>query len=247
MTEPEEGQPTLQRLARRSPRSPRHTAGGTVEGVNAELIDVDDLGDSEGVPGQAFELRRRPVVPGDEPPVLEVRTDTMAEDDEPDEWTTVDDFGAVGPDDRVFTVDPVAGELRARAGGAARGRRLRTLWRDADRRAPVSACAATVPAAASVATSPSGAICRAASRSIPYVDRVDEPARRRRAAWTVKTIDNAKVRGPLLLRTRGRAVTTEDYENLARSAAPEVARVRARRGDEWRRRRVRARPRRARP
>jgi len=35
-------------------------------------------------------------------------------------------------------------------------------------------------------------------------------------------IENAKVRGPLLLRTLGRAVTAEDYEHLAKEAAPEV-------------------------
>ena len=40
-------------------------------------------------------------------------------------------------------------------------------------------------------------------------------------------IENAKVRGPIVLRTRDRAVTAEDYEQLAREAAPEVARVRA--------------------
>jgi predicted phage baseplate assembly protein len=38
-------------------------------------------------------------------------------------------------------------------------------------------------------------------------------------------VENAKVRGPIVLRTLGRAVTTEDYEHLAREAAPEVARV----------------------
>ena len=41
-----------------------------------------------------------------------------------------------------------------------------------------------------------------------------------------ETLDQAKVRGPLLLRARSRAVTAEDYEALAREAAPEVARVR---------------------
>ena len=62
--------------------------------------------------------------------------------------------------------------------------------------------------------------------SIPYVARVEN---RRPAAEGVdgEDIENAKVRGPILLRTRGRAVTTEDYEQLAREAAPEVARVRA--------------------
>jgi predicted phage baseplate assembly protein len=61
--------------------------------------------------------------------------------------------------------------------------------------------------------------------SIPYVARVEN---RRAAAGGVdgETIENAKVRGPIVLRTLGRAVTTEDYEHLAHEAAPEVARVR---------------------
>ena len=222
VTEPEPGQPTYST----SPSITGLTAfttGGTVEAVNAELIDVDDLGDSEGVPGQTFELRRRPVVPGDERPVLEVRLDG-AEDQAADEWTQVDDFGSSGPDDTVFAIDPVAGELhlapavRLADGGFAR-------------------YGATPPKGAHLRLrgyraggGEQGNVARGAisvlRSSIPYVDRVGN---RRAATGGVdgEEIDNAKVRGPLLLRTRGRAVTIEDYENLARSAAPEVARVKA--------------------
>ena len=42
-----------------------------------------------------------------------------------------------------------------------------------------------------------------------------------------ETIEEAKVRGPLALRTRDRAVTLEDYEQLAKRAAPGVARTHA--------------------
>jgi predicted phage baseplate assembly protein len=42
-----------------------------------------------------------------------------------------------------------------------------------------------------------------------------------------ETIEEAKARGPILLRTRSRAVTAEDYEAIALEAAPEVARVQA--------------------
>src|SRR5205823_14268475 len=61
--------------------------------------------------------------------------------------------------------------------------------------------------------------------SIPYVSKVQN---RRAAEGGVdgEGIENAKVRGPIVLRTRDRAVTMEDYEHLAREAAPEVARVR---------------------
>src|SRR5262249_248741 len=37
--------------------------------------------------------------------------------------------------------------------------------------------------------------------------------------------DEAKVRGPMQLRSRGRAVTREDYEELAREVAPDIARA----------------------
>ena len=60
---------------------------------------------------------------------------------------------------------------------------------------------------------------------IPAVRRVEN----RRAAFggaEGEDIESAKVRGPLRLRTGGRAVTAEDYEQIARDAAPEVARVR---------------------
>ena len=223
VTEPEPDQPTYST----SPSitgATAFTSGGTVGAVNAELIDIDDLGDSEGVPGQSFELQRRPVVPGDERPVLEVRTDALTDDDEPEEWTQVEDFGSVGPEDQVFVIDPVAGELR-----------LGPAVRLAD--GGFTRYGATPPKGAHLrlrgyragggeqGNVASGAISVLRS-SIPYVDRVTN---RRAATGGVdgEAIDNAKVRGPLLLRTRGRAVTTEDYENLARSAAPEVARVRA--------------------
>ena len=39
-------------------------------------------------------------------------------------------------------------------------------------------------------------------------------------------MDEAKARGPVLLRTRSRAVTAEDYEAIALESAPELARVR---------------------
>jgi predicted phage baseplate assembly protein len=61
--------------------------------------------------------------------------------------------------------------------------------------------------------------------TIPYISKVEN---RYPASGGVdgEDIDNAKVRGPILFRTRNRAVTAEDYEELAREAAPEVARVR---------------------
>lgn len=61
--------------------------------------------------------------------------------------------------------------------------------------------------------------------SIPFVTSVEN--RHPATGGTVgETLEEAVRRGPLLLRTRDRAVTAEDYEALAREAAPEAARVR---------------------
>jgi predicted phage baseplate assembly protein len=61
--------------------------------------------------------------------------------------------------------------------------------------------------------------------SIPFVNSVEN---RRGAHGGVagETIEQAKQRGPLALRTRDRAITAEDYEQLAKRAAPDIARVR---------------------
>ena len=61
-------------------------------------------------------------------------------------------------------------------------------------------------------------------KPLAYVASV---ANRRHASGGVEGEDvaNAKVRGPIVLRTGDRAVTAEDYEQLAHEAAPELARV----------------------
>jgi predicted phage baseplate assembly protein len=218
VTEPVEGQPAYS-------ASPNIkglnaiTIGGTVDVVNAELVRDEEIGISEGVPGQRFLLKRGPVVPGDDDPVLEVTGDEGW-----DEWTYVPDFAASGPDDTHFTVDLSSGEVRLgpavrladgmlRRYGAVPVKgahlRLREYRTGGGRKGNVSARAIGV-----------------LKSSIPFVSRI-ENRRPARGGVDGEDIENAKVRGPIRLRARGRAVTTEDYEQLAREAAPEVARVRA--------------------
>jgi predicted phage baseplate assembly protein len=196
------------------------TIGGTVAAVNASLVPMDELGASEGVPGQRFEVRRRPIVPATEAPILEV----VEEGQEPIEWSLVEDFASSGPADLHFMLDAVTGEVR-----------LGPAVRDVD--GSFVSYGAVPPKGAVLRLrryrSGGGERGNVASRaitvlrsSIPYVARVEN---KRPAVGGVdgERIENAKARGPLLLRTRGRAVTAEDYEHLARSAAPEVARVKA--------------------
>jgi predicted phage baseplate assembly protein len=69
-----------------------------------------------------------------------------------------------------------------------------------------------------------GAI-RTLKSSIPFVGGV-ENLRRAQHGADGESLDQAKLRGPILLRSRSRAVTVEDFETISCEAAPEVARVR---------------------
>jgi predicted phage baseplate assembly protein len=195
------------------------TIGGTVRAMNAELITDEIVGVSSGVAGERFPIRHVPVVPGEGPALVSV-----AEGDGWTPWQQVDDFSASGPADRHFVLDAVSGEvllgpavreadgtLRHHGVVPAKGARVRldSYLSGGGRRGNVAAGAIAVM-----------------RTSIPLVGRVTN---RRPASGGVdgEDVDNAKVRGPLSLRTRGRAVTGEDYEQIVREVAPEVARVRA--------------------
>jgi predicted phage baseplate assembly protein len=196
------------------------TVGGTATAMHAEPVPAEELGSSDGSPGQRFTLQRRPVIRGGEPEVLDVGGDGGWED-----WTLVDDiddFTDSGPDDRHFVLDRQAGEVVfgpavRNADGSVRGYgavppkgailRLRRYHTGGGAAGNVGPHA-----------------LRVLKTSIPFVARVEN---RRPAAGGVdgETVRDAMVRGPLDLRSRDRAVTADDYELLARTAAPDLARV----------------------
>ena len=219
VTEPEEGQPFYS-------SSPNvrgveaATIGGTAAAVHADVIADEILGVAEGVAGGRFLLKRRPVVPGDRPMTLGVSD----EEDGWQEWVQVPDFAGSGPEDRHFVLDAVAGEISFGPAIRESDGTVRQYGAVPPKSARVRADAYLTGGGRAGNLAP-----RAVSvlkSSIPYVSRVEN---RRTMAGGVdgEEIENAKLRGPISLRTRGRAVTTEDFEHLALEAAPELARVRA--------------------
>ena len=194
------------------------TIGGTVEAVHAETVTDDLLGLSEGVPGQRFTVSRPPVVAGDEPFLVEV-----AGGDGWQEWEPVDSFAGSRPADRHVHLDPASGEVSFGPAVREPDGALRQYGAVPPKGVPVR-----VPTYRT-GGGQRGNVARGAltvlRSSLPFVARVEN---RRRAAGGVdgETLEAAKLRGPLALRTRDRAVTGEDYEQLARQAAPGVARVR---------------------
>lgn len=214
--ETEEGQPAYSASPSVN-RLSAFTIGASIEAVNAEIVNNDVVGASDGTPGQSFCVTRPPIVPGDEPIVVEVATDGGWEP-----WSAVNDWSASGPDDRHVVVDFASGELRfgpsvrmpdgtmaqlGRVPEKDRGIRVTSYW--------------TGGGARGNAAQRSLVVLRS---SIPYVARVEN---RRPAAGgrDGETLANARERGPITLRTRNRAVTVEDYEQLAAESALEIARV----------------------
>jgi predicted phage baseplate assembly protein len=193
------------------------TVGGTTGFVHAEIVDREELGRSDGTPGQRMSLSRHPVVPSDTPIGLEVVTDQVAE-----HWEQVPHFSLSGPGDRHFRLDAYAGEIqfgpavRQSDGGLRyygavppRGSTVRVhgYRSGGGRRGNVAA----------------GQV-RVLKSSVPYVGRVENRSAAVGGA-DPESLADAKVRGPMLLRSRGRAVTAEDFEELAREVAPDIARV----------------------
>lgn len=194
------------------------TIGGTAEAMNAELVRNEVVGSAEGVPGGRYALQRRPIVAAEKPLVVEV-----AEEDGWQEWTERPNFAASGPTDRHFVLDAVSGEIQF--GPAVRLADGSLLNYGA---VPPKGASIRVPLYRSGGGTRGNVAARTLSvlkASIPYVMSVTNP---RAASGGVdpEDLEAAKVRGPILLRTRDRAVTAEDFEHICREAAPEIARVR---------------------
>jgi predicted phage baseplate assembly protein len=194
------------------------TIGGTVDANHCEIIEEERLGDSEGVPGQQFSVSRAPVVIGAGEAVLETTSD-----DGWQEWTPVHNFAGSGPADRHYILDATSGTVHF-------GPAIREEDGSLRQYGAVPYYTATIrlrryaTGGGRIGNVGKGAI-QTLKSSIPFVSRVENIE----AAWggvDGESIDEAKARGPILLRTRSRAVTAEDYEAITQEAAPDVARVR---------------------
>ena len=218
VTTPYEGQPFYSSSPRITAVSAA-TVGGTSEAIHAAPIRNEVIGISEGIAHQEFVLLSAPVVRGPEPITLQVSDQDSGWQD----WTRVESFANTGPDDRHFTLDETSGTIRL--GPAVVDEKGDLQHYGA---VPPKAAALRVPMYRSGGGA-AGTVTRGAlnvlKSSLAFITRVEN---RRPATGGVdgESIDDAKLRGPILLRTRDRAVTAEDFESLAKDAAPEVARVR---------------------
>ena len=213
---PEEGQPTYTASPRVLSLS-AFTIGGTARMVHAQVIRGEDLGASDGTPAQRFPLQRRPVVPWEERGVLQVIDDSGIAD-----WMAVEHFAESGPADRCFHIDAFSGEVQfgpaVRQGDGTLRQYGAVPPKGAHLRLTVYRTGGGVRG--NIAT---GQV-RVLKTSVPYVARVENRTPAVGGA-RAEDIEDAKLRGPLVLRSRGRAVTAEDFVELTKQVAPEIARV----------------------
>ncbi|KAF4410874.1 MULTISPECIES: putative baseplate assembly protein [Streptomyces] len=193
------------------------TIGGTTRAVHAQVVRDEALGESTGLPGQRLQLAQPPVVADDPPLLLQV-----AEGDGWSDWQVVPHLAASGPDERHVTLDAATGEI-------AFGPSVREPNGEMRQYGAVPPKGAVIRARRyRTGGGREGNVARHSVKvlrsSVPYVSRVDN---REAATGGVdgETIEEAKVRAPVTLRAQDRAVTLRDYEELARRAAPETARI----------------------
>jgi predicted phage baseplate assembly protein len=179
----------------------------------------EGIGTSDGTPGQAFALRFAPVLPLQGKELLEVRE---AGSDRWAQWSPVESFAESGAADRHFKLVPNSGEIelgpavRQPDGGwtqygaiPPQGAELRmSAYRyGGGRRGNIAAETLTVLRSAipGVAT---------VSNPTPAYGGVDP-----------ESLDSARRRGAMELRTRYRAVTAADYEFLVAEGSSRVGRT----------------------
>jgi predicted phage baseplate assembly protein len=194
-----------------------HTVGGTTLASHATTVTDEPLGESSGVPGQRVTLAKAPVIADPEMLVLE-----SSDGEGWQSWQLVDSFAASGPADRHVCLDPVTGEISF--GPAVR------LADGSTRQYGAVPLKGAVLRARRYQTG-GGRAGNAARRTLtalrsptPYVTRV-ENREAARGGVDGETVAEAKTRAPISLRAQDRAVTQRDYEELARRAAPETARI----------------------
>lgn len=193
--------------------------GALVPAMHAEQVSDEALGESDGTPAQSFRVRQDPMLPLETGETLEVL--------EPGErdwcpWELRESFADSGPTDRHFGLDPASGTVELgpsvrdvdgnwRQHGAIPQKgallRLSRYRHGGGQRGNVAAGQLTQ-----------------LRRAIPGVANVVNP-QPARGGVDPETLDAARRRAGLELRTCGRAVTSSDFERLAVSATPRVARA----------------------
>lgn len=199
-------------------RASAQPIGFTLPAQHSQRVAGELLGRSDGTPGQIFRLRRAPVLALMEGEELEVLTPGQG----PERWTAVDTFAGSKPDDRHFKLNGAAGEVE-----------LGPVVRQPD--GSFRRYGAIPPSHAELrftAYRHGGGTIGNVSRETLTQLRQPIPGVR----WVTnnlpatggidgESLAAARRRTAIELRSRDRAITARDYEELAQVATARVARA----------------------
>jgi predicted phage baseplate assembly protein len=199
-----------------------YSIGGTAIASHSQRIHLENLGRSNGEPGQLFKLQNTPILALNPAENETIMIDGL-EGQAPELWKQVSDFSGSGPNDKHFVCDYVTGEISF--GPALRNPQgIQEQWGAIPPFGSLIIMTAYRTGGSTEGNVGSKTITVLKS-SIPYIDTVIN-YRSATGGTNSESLEHALMRGPRTLRARNRAVTAEDFEVLTREATGGVARVR---------------------
>jgi predicted phage baseplate assembly protein len=192
--------------------------GGTVPVSHGLPLRNILLGRSDGKPNQSLKLNNYPLLPRQEGETVEVEADPGVWT----AWTEVEDFSESGPADLHFVCDSASGEVRF--GPSLRGRDGTERQYGAIPKRGAALRFSRYRVGGGARGNVGRNMITVLKSSIPYVAAV----RNRYGAQggeDGETLEQAKMRAPQVLRSRGAAITPADYEACALAASDQVARA----------------------
>jgi predicted phage baseplate assembly protein len=224
--------------------------GGTVRASQSSLVENERLGISDGKPGQTFEIQGTPILARRENEYIVVTPPGGL----PQTWQEVSDFADSQPDDLHYTIDSLTGivqfgplirepdQLRTKT--RIRGKiqqptpeDTQVQIRDTELQGLEYQYGGLPPRGAEIkmlAYRTGGGrqgnvqkdTLRFLKAAVPYIERVTNHQAATNGA-DAQSLEQAVLKAPQILRTRDRAITSEDFEVLAQKAGEgAIARVR---------------------
>ncbi|MEJ7600566.1 MAG: putative baseplate assembly protein [Kofleriaceae bacterium] len=212
----------------------RMVVTNAIDAFNQETIRAETLGSSDATPMQQFtflrgpmlddeivEVRERQKPPAEEladlgvDPTRPVEPDNTQNNEVWVRWKRVDSFFASGPRSRHYTLDYVTGAI-----GFGDGRRGFVPQENKN-----NILASSYRIGGGSLGNVNSNTLTSLGRALAYIETVTNPLPTQGGADR-ETIEEAKARAPYTIKSRDRAVTSEDYEMLALRASTTLARAR---------------------
>jgi hypothetical protein len=215
----------------------RRILQNTVEVANVRTVRDEILGSSDGTPlqnytllhgpllgGQVIEVREREEPLGEEVEELGEHAVRMADDREGGymvRWREVESFFESGPKSRHYIIDPLTRQVRFGDG-------IRGMVPPVSRNTVI---AAEYRVGGGSKGNVNAFTLTSLTRAVPYIEKVYNvlPAV---GGADAETVEQAKERAPLQIKSRDRAVTSEDFETLALRSTTSIARAKAMSSDD---------------